>query len=164
MFSALALFSIVIFCNSCWNTTVTGQRPKEMSLNSPVALCCGAKVEVNQNSSGSRQPAQGNEVDPFANRGRMMRKKGKLRVPLCGCQNSWCASQSPRNELLFFPYPKFLWGVMSLSVPHSFLFTSLLLLYISSIISPTTHLKLHCLISVHFKVTQMYGSTCLILL
>ena len=51
------------------------QRPREISLNSPVSLCFGAKVEVNQNSSESTHPAQGNKVDPFANRGRIMRKK-----------------------------------------------------------------------------------------
>ena len=51
------------------------QRPREISLNSPVSPCFGAKVEVNQNSSESIQPAEGNKVDPFANRGRIMRKK-----------------------------------------------------------------------------------------
>ena len=51
------------------------QRPREISLNSPVSPCFGAKVEVNQNSSESIQPAEGNNVDPFATRGKIMRKK-----------------------------------------------------------------------------------------
>lgn len=65
-FSVLTLFSAVIFCNSCWNIMVTGWRPREILFNFPVSLCYGAKVGVNQNSSGSGKPAQGNEVDPSA--------------------------------------------------------------------------------------------------
>lgn len=80
----------------------------------------------------------------------MMRKEGKLRVPLCRCQNSWHASKIPRDDLFSF-YPKLLWGTVNLSVPCSSLFNTFLLPYISSIFSPTVDLKLHSLISILSK-------------
>lgn len=64
-FSVLALFSTVLFCNSCWSIMVLCWRSREI-FNSPVSLCYGTKVRVNRNSSGSGKSAQGNEVDPSA--------------------------------------------------------------------------------------------------